>query len=38
MRTAAVRRAADARTRFWPPVLLGLFALLLFETWLVVRG
>jgi hypothetical protein len=37
--TAAVQRATEAaRTRFWPPVLLGLFALLLFETWLVVRG
>ena len=34
----ARRAAADARTRYWPPVLLGLFALLLFETWLVVRG
>ena len=29
---------ADARSRHWPPLLIALFALLLFETWLVVRG
>ena len=28
----------EQRTRHWPVVLLGLFGLLFFETWLVVRG